>query len=304
MLLFRLIGEYAGRRMDKYNKYDETLSAPPQSSRCRADGMAARVLCLLALFCATSLAASTMNTGTDGNAHQLFTNALQRHVKEGLVDYEGMAEDSDFQDYLQWLGQARPSDFESRAARMAFWVNAYNAHAIKGVLVHSGLLRPETTPQEGKPRPPGLIESVQNVKDFFDEKTHRVAGKDYSLNQIEKDILLPRFRDARLHFVLVCAAMGCPALPSEAFTAENIEKRMQETGRQFLNNPAKNRLKKSERTLYLSQIFNWYLKDFEQGRPLLDYVKPYLSEEERKFIEDNEIRVRFLEYDWSLNKQP
>ncbi|NIR52795.1 DUF547 domain-containing protein [candidate division KSB1 bacterium] len=222
---------------------------------------------------------------SDGR-HELFDRALQRHVKDGLVDYEAMAEEEDFKRYVGWVKNVNVDSFKSRTEEMAFWVNAYNAMAILGVIQNYPL------------------EKVIDVEGFFDKNKHAVAGDKYTLDQIEKEILFKKFDEPRLHFLLVCAAKSCPNLPSEAYTGENIKNKMENVTRTFLNNSGKNRLDKEENVFYLSQIFNWYRKDFvTKKESVLDFIKPYLSEEKQEYLEQKEVTVEYLKYDWSLNEQ-
>jgi hypothetical protein len=187
---------------------------------------------------------------------------------------------------LSWLKAANPDSFKTREEQLAFWINAYNALAIKGVVDHYPL------------------EKAIHVDGFFDKIKHSVAGGSHTLDQIEKQILFKKFKDPRLHFVPVCAAKSCPALPPEAYTAKNVLTKMDEIGRLFLNNPQKNRLDAEAKILYLSRIFNWYQKDFASGgRTLLDYVKPYFSEKTRNFLNENKVEIKFPEYDWQLNEK-
>jgi Protein of unknown function, DUF547 len=39
---------------------------------------------------------------------------------------------------------------------------------------------------------------------------------------VEHDIIRKQFKESPIHFALVCAAMGCPPLCSEAYTAASL----------------------------------------------------------------------------------
>lgn len=220
--------------------------------------------------------------GKDG--HALFDAALKRHVRDGLVDYLGMARDQEFRQYLGWLKYVNPDTFRTSEDEMAFWVNAYNALAIKGVINNYPLRR------------------VIDGEGFFDKNKHAVAGNKYTLDEIEKKILFPKFKEPKLHFVLVCAALSCPALPAEAYTGKNFRALMETVTRRFLTNPKKNRLDRQNRVLYLSKIFQWYEQDFVKAAgSVLAFIKPYLAPDDRRFLEEHEVEIRYLEYDWRLN---
>lgn len=275
----------------------------------------------LALLCAAGSLLPQVE-GEDVQASQLMTNALQRHVENGLVDYGGMVWDKDYQRYLKWLENADVESFNSTEREVAFWINAYNALAIRGVLRNSQIIDRSSSERmdsralaeelqrkkQGKETSAAAaikaIKSVLDVADFFNKQQHRVAGKKYTLDQIEKEILIPMVKDPKLHFVLVCAARSCPALTAEAFTAGNLETKMEEVTRQFLNNSEKNRLDREKRIFYLSQIFNWYRDDFGRNeQDLVEFIKPYLNQDVRDFLAANQVKVKYLEYDWRLNIQ-
>ena len=50
-----------------------------------------------------------------------------------------------------------------------------------------------------------------------------VADAIRSLDEIEHQIIRKRFDEPRIHFALVCAAMSCPPLRDEAYTADRLE---------------------------------------------------------------------------------
>ncbi len=235
------------------------------------------------LIGALAPAASVASTRS---GHALFDAALKRHVRDGWVKYPGLAQDADFKAYLGWLKHVNPDTFANRDAEMAFWVNAYNALAIQGVLQYYPVAR------------------VIDVPGFFDKNRHAVAGGKYTLDEIEKQMLFPRFQDPRLHFVLVCAARSCPALPAEAYTGATIRARLDTVTHRFLTNPQKNQLDRKNRILHLSKIFQWYKEDFVQAAgSVLAFIKPYLAPEDRRFLEQHEVEIRYLEYDWRLNER-
>ena len=56
--------------------------------------------------------------------------------------------------------------------------------------------------------------------------------------------------------------------------------------------------------VFLSQIFNWYEKDFGGRVQILDFLVRYLKTDEKThFLKKNidNIRVEYLFYDWNLN---
>ena len=70
-------------------------------------------------------------------SHELFNQVLQEHVnKKGQVNYTKLkANPEKLERYLDLLAVANPMEL-SYNAQLAFWVNAYNALVIKGVIDH------------------------------------------------------------------------------------------------------------------------------------------------------------------------
>ncbi len=273
---------------------------------------------LLLVSAFTFLAAAGQPGATE--AHGLLQAAFERHVTNGLVDYVGISDDKDFTAYLDWLAKFDPETLRNEKDQKAFWINAYNALAIKAVIETSTLVPPQREGQSSKAlakqlqskrrgKTTGgytlrLINSVLDVDGFFKSRKYKVAGGKYTLDHIEKTMIFPKFKDPNLHFVLVCAAMSCPALPSRIYSADNLSSQMESVTRDFLNDANKNRLDKEERVLYLSQIFNWYLSDFGgSDAALVESISPFLDEEKREFLKNNKVKIKFLEYDWRLNRQ-
>lgn len=224
-------------------------------------------------------------------ATDAWDRVLAAHAREGGVDYAGLAADrSDLDAYLGSLAGARPDEW-SEERRLAFWVNAYNA-----VVVHHVL-----------ERYPG-IESVEDEDGFFDELTFPVAGAQRTLDAIEERA---REIDPRVHFAVVCASTSCPDLRGEAYRAERVDDQLDEQTRRFLADPDKGlRYDRDANALWLSSIFKWYAGDFTGGSTavaffarggLVEWVLPFLPRELAAEIERREPRVRYLDYDWSLN---
>jgi len=265
---------------------------------------------------------SALSLEASRDAQNLLNSALQRHVKNGLVDYGGLAYDHDFKTYLKWLSDVHPDSIKgSHDAQMAFWINAYNALAIQGVIAASDMIPPAPTGQSSRALAERLqrsrrgqsasgytfqtIDSVLDVDGFFNKQKHKIMGDKYTLDHIEKKIIFPKFADPRLHFVLVCAARSCPTLPSDIYTAENLPDKMDAVARKFLTDPHKNKLDRENKVLYLSQIFNWYLDDFGgSDAAVINFISLYLDIHSRQFLHENKVKIRFLEYDWRLNRQP
>ena len=218
--------------------------------------------------------------------HSLYGELLGRYVENVVVDYQGFKnEEKKLDQYLKVLEKTDTKKL-SRNEQFAFYVNAYNAWTIK--LVLSGY--------------PG-VESIKDLGGFlkspWKKKICRIDGDIITLDNIEHDILRPRFKDPRVHFALNCASKGCPPLRSEPYQGDVLDKQLDEMASAFINDPSRNRIE--ERTLYVSKIFDWFEEDFNN-----DVVGFFLKQAKgdlKKQLEINKtkIKIRYLDYDWSLN---
>lgn len=218
-------------------------------------------------------------------SHRAFDEVLRAHVKDGVVDYPAVAGDARFAAYLDQLDRVDPDSLPDRRHKLAFWINAYNAFAIKGILDGYS---PLTTIGQWR---------------YFIGKEHRVGGETINLYDLEKKLLIPDFREPRIHFAIVCASQSCPRLRPEAFTADRLNAQLEENARAFVNDQSKNRFDRAARTAHLSRIFEWFEPDFlSHGGSLLGYVRRYLDDPELVAdLATQPYRVEFLDYDWHLN---
>ena len=216
----------------------------------------------------------------------LWARVLSRHVDEqGRIDFAAVKRNhSDLDRVVAFVAAvdpaSQPQRFSEKRARLAFYINAYNALAMHGV-VDAGI--PESLG--------GLAKMT-----FFYMRTFTVGGKSMSLHAFENEVIRP-LGEERVHFALNCMTVGCPRLPRAAFTADAIERQLQAAARAFVAEPRNVRVEPGRREVWLSAIFDFYTKDFVGRAPnLIAYVNRHRTE---PIPED--FRVRFLDYDWTVN---
>lgn len=228
--------------------------------------------------------------------HSAFDALLKQHVTNGMVDYDAFKNAPTFKRYLSALDKQDPSALP-RNEQLAMWINAYNAYTIELINSH------------------GEKQSIRNInktlglklKGPWAEPLARVGGKAYTLDQIEHDIIRPTYKEPRIHFALVCAAMGCPPLRSEAFTAARLEQQLDDQGAIFIaRSPVKNRVDVAARTFYHSMIFGYYKADFggsvsSAGKYAARWFPA--GSPERTLLESGNFKAVETEYDWTLNSQ-
>jgi len=229
--------------------------------------------------------------------HSIWAKLLQKYVDAaGLVDYAGWkASAADMQaldNYLEHLSTASFSQQTGRNARLAFWINAYNAVTIKGILREY----PTTSIREHTAKAFGY--------NIWKDLKLLVGGRPYSLDEMEHQILR-KMGEPRIHFAIVCASLGCPRLLNDAYVPEKLEEQLSANARAFFADPSKFRYDAEQRTIAVSPILDWFGEDF--GGASAEHLKriaPYLPDAAaRQLARSGNARVTFLDYDWGLNDQ-
>jgi hypothetical protein len=229
--------------------------------------------------------------------HAAFDKVLQQHVVEGGVDYASLQPDrAELDTYIARLGAVSEPTFQGwgRNEQIAFLINAYNAIVIQQVL--------DDYPIRRSAKPGALVRpanSVWQIDGFFDALTHRLLGRDLTLDQIEHEWLRAKLMEPRIHFALVCAARSCPPLRAEAYRAERLAAQLDEQARIFLNDRERNRFGKN--SAQLSEIFKWFGQDFGGEAGLRAYLGKYLNPQLAARMKSGSYGIGFIDYDWTLN---
>ena len=214
----------------------------------------------------------------------IFDSLLQKNVdKTGRVDYQSLKNNETLLDnYLAYIQNNEPTKEWSSNKKKAFWINTYNAYTIKIILNNYPL------------------KSIRDIK--IDGKTAwkipfvKVGQKRYTLDQIEHKILRKKFNDPRIHVGINCASVSCPRLWNFAFTEDNIASSLDNLMKVFINDTTRNKI--SKKNVALSEIFNWFSKDFIKNGTIINYLNTYAA------IKISEkASIKYLTYDWSLNKK-
>lgn len=229
--------------------------------------------------------------------HRLFDRLLARYVDEhGDVAYRKLQANAreDLTPYLRQLARTDPSSLD-REARLAFWINAYNAYTLKLIVDHYPI-------ENIWAITPGPAEPKEDSPFALD--VGKVADTVRTLDEIEHEIIRERFDEPRIHFALVCAARSCPRLRREAYTGPQLEAQLREQTHAFLHNEEKNRIPAGQDRIALSSILKWYGDDFgESTDDLQRFIAPYFDGDVRSRLEKADYQVDFLPYDWTLNAQ-
>ena len=228
-------------------------------------------------FFATLLAFSfTLSAGTPAEFFDQTDQLLNRYVKAGRVDYTGLKASGALTPLVNDIAAADLASLKGNE-RKAYLINAYNLLVINQAL-------------ENYP-----LKSVLDINGFFDGKKQNIGGRKLTLNQLEKDLLLKEFKDARLHFVLVCGATGCPPITDFAYQPGQLDAQLNAQTRSALNDATF--IRASGEKAELSKIFEWYAADFGGNKAnVLGFINKY-----RTSKIPASAKVSYYTYDWSLN---
>lgn len=239
--------------------------------------------------------------------HESFSRVLEEVVEMPRVDYRRLADNRQgLERYVATLARTDPTTLEgaSRDEQLAFWINAYNACMLRLAVEHypirrggAGLFGALRNRLAGHPD-----NSVWQIRNVFGRSHCPVAGADRSQDEIEHEIIRPRFREPRIHFAVNCAAMSCPVLWPDAYEAEQLDEQLDRAVRYLMDDPEHFRLERgSPAILRLNKVLDWYQDDFGGIEGLKRFFADYLEGREREILLRDDTRVEFFEYDWTLN---
>jgi len=221
-------------------------------------------------------------------SYRVFDEMLRTHVRDGVVDYPGMQKDDRLPTYLAQLDRVDPNEFATKNERLAFWINAYNAFAIKGILDHYS-----------------PVSYVGRYR-YFIGRDYRVGGATINLYDLERQVLIKQFQEPLIHFAIVCASTSCPKLQTWVYDPDQLEHQLDRVARDFINDPTRNRFDRAQKVASLSMIFKWFDDDFSRAAgSVMAYITRYVNDPE--LVQDlmrSDYRIEYLDYDWTLNGIP
>ncbi len=219
-------------------------------------------------------------------AQAAWARVLQTRVNErGEVDFEALSRERvDLDRYVRYVADTPLDSFADGAPRMAHMINAYNALSMFNV-IESGI--------------PATHAGLKKVGFFLLRKLD-VGGTPMSLYAFENDIIRPLGRklgDPRLHFALNCSALSCPVLPQAPFTAAGLDAELERETKAFFAKPENFRIDAATRTVWLSELLNFYPEDFVPlpAASLLAYANRYAPQ-----AAPLDFSVKFTPYDWTV----
>ncbi len=240
--------------------------------------------------------------------------------QDGMVGYEALGYDREMlRSAVADIGSISQRTFAqlSREGQIALLINAYNLFAIDIVVSNWPIGRNWLTGWFY----PG--NSIRQLAGAFDQMQHQLLGALYTLDDIERGMLLERYGDPRIHMALVCASRGCPPLRGSPYTADSLDAQLDHQARRFLALPHNFLIDRNSAEVQLSELFDWYAEDWlaagytnidslppahrggdqlgEEQRAVIEFVTGYVDSGQKTYLEAGGYELEYTDYDWSLN---
>jgi len=222
---------------------------------------------------------------------------------KGMVDYAALKRNrGDLDKMIEQISAVSPDNkpqlFPTREAKLAYWINAYNAWILRIVVDNY---------------PTSSITKIGVIPyGAFFVKRVSLGGERMTLRSLENDVIRARFHDPRIHFAINCASASCPPLSTRVYLPGTLDEQLDAAARKFINDNRQVRLDVGGNRIELSKIFDWYASDFTESlsskpggkRTVMDYIRGYLDDERRQALAKiPNAKVNYQDYDWSLNDQ-
>lgn len=203
---------------------------------------------------------------------------FKKYVSNGKVDYKAIRSHSEeLNDLVHQISVTDITQMDQNEKK-AFYINGYNILTIKNVMDYFP------------------IKSPLKIDGFFDKIRFDVGGEKLTLNEIENKKLRTT-GDPRIHFALVCAAKGCPALRDGAFFPDEVDQQLHSQTKKSINSPQFTRIDRKGNKVLLSEIFKWYREDFGSDKSdIIEFLNQYLDKPLSETIE-----IDYYDYNWELN---
>lgn len=227
--------------------------------------------------------------------HASWNKLLEKYVDEqGMVQYadwkKSATDGQALDEYLRSLSYSNGQG--SKQEQLAFWINAYNAVTVKGILREypTSSIRNHTAKIFGY----NIWKNLKLV----------VGGEPISLDDMEHK-MLRKMGEPRIHFAIVCASIGCPRLLNEAYVPDRLDAQLTLNARAFFADSNKFRYDAARQTFFVSPILQWFGTDFGPSQSAqLKTISAWLPDAtSQQAAASGAGKMTFLEYDWGLNDQ-
>jgi len=248
------------------------------------------------------------------HSQQRYGLELRKFVEEdsGLVHYRLWQNDQGgLRDFVSALSRFDPAVYKTmdREEKLAFWLNAYNALAIKSVLDHY----PVKANVDYYPS-----DSIRQFNDGWEELKFEVMGQSITLYDIEHD-RLRTFCDPRIHFAVASASMDSAYIGKTPFVGAGLDQRLDQLAHKFFQRPAAFSFDVNQGNVWVSRLFLWFTLDFaakagyakatfpppKDEDIILSYIALYLPSKTAQDLsqarQNEKLHFDYLPYNWALN---
>ena len=261
----------------------------------------------LVMLLAVVLVVAMPRASSPDHTYQAYAKILHDYVHNARVDYSALKRSRTALDAVVAAFAEPTADQErgwTRDQRLAYWINAYNLFTLRAIVDHYPIRSALFTLQ---PR-----NSIRQIDGVWTTLTWRAAGRTVTLDDIEHRILRPEFKEPRVHFAVNCASVGCPPLAAEPYLAETLDAQLDAAARRYLSTERGLTIEGS--TLGVTKILEWYGDDFVArfapeaagapdriDRAIRGVVIRFGPAAAADLAGKSTTRIKFLDYDWSLN---
>jgi len=260
--------------------------------------------CVALVLLVTVLQAATAYAGLPGSADYSsrdYATVLVNVIDDGYVDYVRLHDHhiDDLERYLTLMAKvgptATPEQFPTRASRLAYWINAYNAVMLKRWL-EGGAGDPQTL--AGKP----MIDD----KTWFSQYKYRVDGRDMTLGQIEFDGVFEVSKDPRIHAALVCGAQSCPPLHVVPYSADptTLDAQLEAAARGWVRQFDGLHID-AQGDVWMSDVFRYFADDFKAMGGMAGVIEAWMHDADPRkaaaLAAAREDRIKYQKWNWTVN---
>jgi len=222
------------------------------------------------------------------NPQDAWRKVLAAHVDEnGRVDFAGLSKDAgQLKAFVAYVAKEGPrshsSKFPGREAKLAYYINAYNALSLYAILDSAA---------------PDSLNASRDAKSIRYKK-FVVEGEVISLQKLESEVIRP-MGEERVHVALNYMTAGSARFPRYPFVAQWLNEELEKQSKFFFNEERNVRVDRTKKIVHVSELLHFFSGDYlSKAKSLIGYVNRYRTEK----IPEN-YRVEFIPFDWKLHSQ-
>ena len=173
---------------------------------------------------------------------------------------------------LEIIPDKLPLKHLNKREQLAYWLNLYNVTVVSQLAT----IYPESR----------LRKAFTNKKNnLWDQKVLKVAGIELSLNDIQFNILIPKYKNPAIIYGLFQGFIGSPNIRNEAFTGKNVYEQLHKNAIEFINSNRGTKARKNG-TVDVSHLYHInkaLFPDFDEN--LRQHLQPYAEAAYKGHIE-------------------